>query len=413
MTQTDSTPNGALTILVVDKFETAGLETLRGLGYRVESQPDLGPDTIAAAVDEIDPHVIIVRSTKIPAPSFIAARRLSLIVRAGAGYDNIDVAAASARGIFVANCPGRNALAVAELAFGLILACDRRIPDQVQRLRDGGWGKKEFAKGPMGLAGRTLGVLGLGTIGRSIIDRGRGFGMEIAAWSRSLTPDAAARAGYHYCATPLEVAQQADVVSISVASTPETRHLVDAKFIAALHDDAILINTSRGAVIDEAALLTAVQSRGLRVGLDVYENQPGPSDTTYDGAIGQQPTVYGTHHNGASTQQAQDAIAAETVRIIATYSDSGDVPNCINLRQTAPEHHQLTVRHMNRRGVLAHIFSELRACGLNVEEMENRIYQGDLAACVRIRIDGAPSAEHLSEIANHEHVLSVDLAATD
>src|SRR5690606_29710485 len=157
------------------------------------------------------------------------------------------------RGIFVANCPGKNATAVAELAWGLILALDRRIPDNVASARGGRWEKGAFSKA-RGLRGRTLGLLGMGAIGREMVTRAHAFGMPIVAWSRSLTDETAAEMNVTRAATPLDVARAADVLSVHVAATPDTRGLVGADLLAALPDGAFLINTSRADVVDEAAV---------------------------------------------------------------------------------------------------------------------------------------------------------------
>ena len=348
------------------------------------------------------------RSTKVHADVFEAGSRLSLVVRAGAGYDSIDIAAASRNAVFVANCPGKNALAVAELAWALILACDRRIPEQTAQLQAGAWDKRGFAKAP-GLYGRTLGIVGLGRIGLAVAERGRAFGMKVVAWSRSLTPERAEELDLIYCASPLDVAARADVISLHVASNPATRHLVDAGFCAALKPGATLINTTRGAVVDETALLDAVRTKGIRAGLDVYADEPSGGDKTFRNELLNETNVVGTHHVGASTDQAQEAIATETIRIIDAYATTGEVNNCVNRAALSPGKNLLTVRHVNQAGVLAHTFRVLSEAGLNVEEMENIIFDGALAACARIQIDGAPEPAHLTEIRRNENVLSVAL----
>ena len=169
-------------VLVADTFEQSGIDGLKAAGCDVVYQPDLAGDALAAAIGGSRADVLVVRSTKVTAP-MLDAGRLSLVVRAGAGVNTIDVPAASARGIYVSNCPGRNSIAVAELAFGLILALDRRIPDNVAELRAGRWNKKEYSKA-RGLFGRTLGLLGFGSIGQEVARRGHAFGMRVLVWSR-------------------------------------------------------------------------------------------------------------------------------------------------------------------------------------------------------------------------------------
>ena len=398
-----------LNVLVADKFEQAGLKKLRERGRRVQFEPDLVGDALQAAIRTHNPDVLVVRSTKVPAAAMQAANRLSLVVRAGAGYDNIDVAAASAQGIFVANCPGRNAAAVAELAWSLILSCDRRVPDQTADLRRGVWKKKEYAKAS-GLYGRTLGVVGLGRIGCEIASRGQAFGMKVVAWSRSLTQEKADGLGIGHCANLINLAKQADVVSISVAATPETDGLISEKFCAALKPGSIVVNTSRGSVVNEDALRAVIRGKGIRAGLDVYASEPAGGDGTFEDSIISEPCVYGTHHIGACTDQAQQATAAEAVRIIDTYQMMGSVPNCVNRANTTDATILLIVRHLNHPGVLAHVFYTLGQAGINVEEMENVIYEGAKAACARIQLDEPPLPEHLAAIRANDDVLSVDVS---
>src|SRR3954464_10281368 len=169
-------------VLVADKFEKSGIAGLEAAGCDVVYQPDLKDDALTASIRESRADVLVVRSTAVTAP-MLEAGALSLVVRAGAGYNTIDVATASRRGIYVSNCPGKNAIAVAELAFALMLSLDRRVPDNVAELRAGAWNKKEYSKA-RGLFGRTLGLLGYGNIGQEVARRAHAFGMPIVVWSR-------------------------------------------------------------------------------------------------------------------------------------------------------------------------------------------------------------------------------------
>src|SRR5229473_922182 len=191
-------------VLIADKFEQSGRDGLQAIGCEVSFQPDLKDEPLVDAIGTQKPDVLVVRGTKVT-EQMLAAGPLKLIVRAGAGFNTIDVAAASRRGIYVSNCPGKNSIAVAELAFALILALDRRIADNVVALRAGEWNKKEFSRA-RGLFGRALGLVGLGSIAQEMIPRARAFGMPVVAWSRSLTPDVAAALGIEYKATPHEAA---------------------------------------------------------------------------------------------------------------------------------------------------------------------------------------------------------------
>lgn len=323
-------------VLIADKFEKAGVDGLKALGCEVVSLPDATADDLGALLREHAPEVLIVRSTKVKAPAFENADSLRLVVRAGAGVDNIDRDVATKHGVFVANCPGMNSAAVAELAWGLILACDRRIPDQAQQLREGQWNKKEFSKHARGLRGRTLGLVGLGSIGQQIADVGNAFGMKVIAWSRSLTDEKAKGMGVSRAGSPLEIAKNADVISVNIAANDDTKGMIDRAFCDAMKPGAIFVNTSRGSVVDENALLDAITSKGVRAGLDVYENEPTAATAEFTNDLLKQPGVVGTHHVGASTDQAQDAIAAETVRIVEQFKKTGTPPNAVNEPKKKP-----------------------------------------------------------------------------
>jgi D-3-phosphoglycerate dehydrogenase len=400
-------------VLIADKFEKVGIDGLKELGCAVVSQPDLTADALPAAVREADPHILIVRSTRVSAETLHAGTALTLVIRAGAGIDTIDVAAASSRGIFVSNCPGKNSIAVAELVMGLVLACDRRIPDQVADLRRGKWNKAEYSKA-RGLYGRTLGVVGLGQIGREVAARAHAFGMRVLAWSRTLTHEEADGLGVAYAQSPLEVARLSEVVTINVAANTETKHLVNAEFLAAMRPGAYLINTSRGSVVDEAALAQAIADKKLRAGLDVFQNEPVGGTGEFATAILQVPGVYGTHHVGASTDQAQVAIAHEVIRIVQAFRATGEVPNVVNRLARSSASHVLSIRHRNRPGVLAHVFAVLAGAEINVEEVENIIYHGAQATLARIHLDGAPGNGALERIrSGNADIISVELSEID
>lgn len=411
-------------ILVADKFEKSGLEGLAALGCEVAYEPEAQEAKLVEAIRRHAPEVLIVRGTKVDAAA-LDAGPLALVVRAGAGVNTIDVKGASERGIHVANCPGKNAIAVAELVLGLLLALDRRIPDAVADLRAGRWNKKEYSKAA-GLHGRTLGVLGLGSIGCEVVRRAHAFGLRIVAWSRRFAGEdrwltlAEARelelesvhqqAPIRLAPTPAEVAARCDALTVHVALGPQTRGLLNADVLGRLRPGAMLVNAARGEVMDPAAVEAAVRDRGLRVGLDVFAQEPSGGTGDFVDPIVKLPVVYGTHHVGASTEQAQEAIAAETVRIVRAFRDTGRVPNCVNLARRTPATHRLVVRHRDRPGVLAHVFDRLRDAGLNVQETENVIFDGARAAVARIHLDGEPAPGLLEAIrAGHPDVLDVRL----
>jgi D-3-phosphoglycerate dehydrogenase len=401
-------------ILIADKFEQSGIDGLEALGCDVQYDPNLKDSGLVDALRSGGAQVLVVRSTPVTEP-MLDAGQLSLIVRAGAGVNTIDVDAASRRGIYVSNCPGKNAVAVAELTFALMLALDRRLPDNVADLRIGKWNKKEYSKA-RGLFGRTLGLIGFGNIGQEVAARARAFGMPVLVWSRRFTSNAELRRqaidqwGIQVMGSAEKVAAHADVISVHLALSKDTRHFVDAEFLSQVKPGAMLINTARAEVLDYTALAEAVRTKGLRVGLDVFANEPAGAEGAFDDPLLSLPNVIGTHHIGASTDQAQEAIAAETVRVVKTFVETGRVPNVVNLAKRTPATHMLVVRHRDRPGVLAHVFEQLRQGHLNVQETENIIFEGAQAAVARINLDGEPSPATTAAIqSGHPDVLDLQL----
>ena len=378
-------------VLVADKFEDSGRRGLAEIGCEVLYEPDAAGDDLLATIERTKADVLVVRSTKVTRP-MLEKSNLSLVVRAGAGTNTIDVAAASERGIWVANCPGKNAIAVAELTFALLLALDRHVVDAASDLRIGQWNKKEYSKA-RGLFGRTLGVLGTGMIGHEVIRRARAFGMNVVAWSRRLDPAVAAELGVVQKPTITEVAAAADVLTVHLAFAPETKGLVGDGVFASMKNGAIFLNTSRAEVVDQAALERAVKERGIRAGLDVFAAEPSGGSGPVDAPIFKLPGVIGTHHIGASTDQAQEAIAAETVRIVRLFKDTGRPANVVNLATKTLATHLVAVRHYDRVGVLAAVFDCLKRAGINVQETENIVFDGGKAAVARIHVDRAPDAQ--------------------
>ncbi len=317
-----------LRILLADKLPESPLSTLRSSGCEIQMDPSLAGEALARALAEFDPQALVVRSTRVEKEHMEAAGRLGLVVRAGAGFNTIDTGCAADRGVAVANCPGKNATAVAELAWGHILNADRRIADGVADLRKGQWRKKHYAKAD-GLYGRTLGVLGCGSIGREVIARGKAFGMQIVGFDPWLSPEAAEALGIRQATDLVDLARQSNVLTVHLALTDDTRGMVNAAVFEELPDGAIFVNTSRGEVVDEAALRDAIRDKDIRAGLDVFCEEPG-ADGEWSTELSGMEGVYGTHHIGASTNQAQEAVAQEACRILQIYDTTGEVVNCVN-----------------------------------------------------------------------------------
>jgi len=400
-----------LKVLIADQFEQVGIDGITAAGCEVIYQPALADAQLADALASTSADVLVVRSTKVT-DAMLANASLSLIVRAGAGVNTIDVNAASRRGIYVSNCPGKNAIAVAELTFALILALDRRIAENVIDLRAGKWNKKEYSKAK-GLFGRTLGIIGYGSIGQEVAHRAKAFGMPVVVWSRRFEnpSDSGSRIpdpGVTVARSAEDVADRSDILSIHLALASGTRNFVGSSILNRLKPGAYFINTSRAEVVDHAALADVIRNRGVRAALDVFAQEPAGSTGEFNDPVVTLPNVIGTHHIGASTDQAQEAIAAEAARIVRTYKETGKVPNVVNLATKTPATHMLVVRHRDRPGVLAHVFDRLRAANLNVQETENVIFEGAEAAIARINLDGEPPADLLKTIAGgNQDILSL------
>jgi D-3-phosphoglycerate dehydrogenase len=393
-------------ILVADAFPKERLQDFAALGLTVESRADVSAKDLPSAAREAS--ILVVRSKQVTAEVFEGAPALSLVVRAGAGVNTIDVAAASRRGVYVANCPGQNSIAVAELAIGLVLSLDRRIPDNVALLRAGRWDKKGFSEAP-GVFGRTLGVAGLGSIGREVVSRARALGMRVVGWSRTLTDAGAKLLGIERAPDLVSLARASDFLSLHLALTQETRGLVSREVLAALRPGAALVNTARAELVDQEALLEAVRSGRLRLGTDVFAGEPEKGQADFDSPLAKLPGTYGTHHIGASTAQAQDAIARETVRIVEAFVRSGQVANCVNVARKTPAKARLVVRHHDKVGVLANVLGLIREAGINVEEVRNTVFDEARAASCAIDLDERPPAALVERIrARTDEVLFVD-----
>lgn len=323
----------ACTVLIADQYEEAGVEALRGLGCVVRTDPGLGPETLARGVDDAGADVLVVRSTRVGAGVFEGRPGLRCVVRAGAGYDTIDIKAAGRAGVAVCNTPGMNAVAVAELTMGHLITQDRRIGEQTVALRGGRWEKAKYGVA-MGLKGRSLLILGLGAIGIEVAKRAQAFGMTVSAQSRSLREDTARALGIELIPYTRDALYDAlgrvDAVAVHVASTPDTRGLCDARFFAAMKPGSFFLNTSRGEIVDEAALVEAANEKGIRVGVDVYQDQPSEKSAPWSTRLAEIPGASLTHHCGASTDQAQAAVAEEVTRIVEALIETGTPLHIVN-----------------------------------------------------------------------------------
>ena len=347
-------------VLLLDGISSLSLEQLN---INLDIQSALSPLT-PEKVASINPNIIICRGSEVSGECINACKdELALIIRAGAGYDNIDVSAAASLNIAVSNCPGQNAISVSELVFALILAIDRRIIESHQLIKNGIYDKDELSKGQRGLYGRTIGIIGCGYIGQNVIRRAAGFGMNVNIWSRRYNNLKLSRPMSKHQAkklqlewaldlidiklmpSPKDVAKASDILTIHVQSCKETNNMISTEILESMPRDSILINTARGDVVDTEALLKIMSERNIRVGLDVWDDETVEGfaknnsrliekmnlDNIDSGNnVHKNNVIVGTPHIGDATTQAQDAVRMEMLKIVDTFIRTNTVLNRVN-----------------------------------------------------------------------------------
>lgn len=347
----DATP-ATLKIVVSDDLPQSALELLRAEpGWHVDARS--GRPAAELAKDLADADALLVRSaTKVTKDLLAAAPRLRIVGRAGTGVDNIDMTAASGRGILVVNAPGANSISVAEQAVALMLSLARMVPAADRAMKDGKWEKKRFLGTE--LKGKTLGIAGLGRIGQEVAARARSFGMRIVAHDPFISRDIAASIGVQLL-TLDELFATADFVSLHLPSTPETKHLLNDARFATMKPGIRIINTARGDLIDESALRRAIE-KGIvgGAGLDVFEKEP-PVDWT----LAQMPQVVATPHIAASTEEAQELVGLDTAAAVRDFLRDGAVRNAVNFPSIHPDELQRLQPWIKLADALAVIVSQM------------------------------------------------------
>jgi len=396
-----------MNVTIADNLPDEAIQQLEELGLTVDNNPGLKEGDLSEGLPEA--QILVVRSTVVSKECINNSPKLSLIIRAGAGVNNIDIEAASGKGIYVANCPGKNAIAVAELTMGLILSLDRYIPQNVASFEEGEWKKSVYSKAD-GLFGKTLGIVGLGMIGSEVVKRAKAFGLDVVGWSRSLTPQKAEEMGIGFKSSIEELAKSSDILSIHLAMNSETKGIISKKILSELKNGSMVINTSRSGVIDEDALIDELKSGRLKAGLDVFSDEPEYKEGDFESRFQGIENVYITHHIGASTRQAQLAVANDAVDIVRGYLQEGKVRNWLNRCEHTESPWQLVVRHYDKPGVIANVMNELKEASINAQELENVIFDRKLAACCTIQLDAEPSDKVLQNIrTRQDEVISATL----
>lgn len=393
-------------LLIADSIDLLPLEELRVLGIEVVSDPTLDKDTLPEALAGVG--ILVVRQTEVTAKAVEHARELNLIVRAGGGTGNIDVEAASARGIYVANCPGKNAVAAAELAMAMALALDRRIVDANRDLAAGRWERASYG-GESGMLGRHIGIAGLGAVGREVLTRARAFGMRPHVASRGLSAAKAQKLDVAYAPSLERLAAVSDVLTIHLPLNPQTRGCISRLVLEALPHEAIVVNTARAELFDLDALLDLAPKKGLRLGLDAFPNEPKDASASYKTAFAGMKDVICTPHIAGATRQAQRAIADEVTRVVRSFLTEEDVPNVINVCAASPARYVVVLRQLDKVGALANTLAILKRHDINIEEISNTVFDGAKATCTKLRVSGRPTEACLKEIAAFPETLRVDV----
>ena len=391
-------------VLIADKFPDLYINQLKEMELDVIYSTKLGENDLPEAAKEVD--ILVVRSTNVTAATINASKNLNLIIRAGAGVNNINIPAANQKGIYVANCPGMNSIAVAELAIGLMISLDRRIPDNVIDFRNGKWNKGEYSKAE-GLMGKTLGIIGVGNIGKEVAKRALAFGMNVYGKDISRIEGVMIKDFSEMD----QLLPLCDIITIHLPATSQTKGLFNKEMFSFMKPNSMLINTARADIIDQDAMIEAIKTKNIRVALDVIKNEPENKAADISSPLQGLKNVYLTHHIGASTEQAQNAVAAETIRIIKDYIQSGVIAHWVNRAKISDAHYQLVVKHFDKPGVLASIMSIIREKNVNIEEIENIIFEGGVVACCTIKLKTPLTTEMLKQMNENSNVLSVSHVA--
>lgn len=382
-------------ILIADLFSSFHISSLKSQGFEVLYNEKLNNESLQAALISFDPHILVVRSTKVTSMHFNSAKSLEAVIRAGSGYDTIDKSAASKNGVFLANCPGKNAVAVTELVFGLVLAIDRKIVYNDNDLKQKHWDKEKYSNSK-GLKGRTLGIIGYGNIGYEVAKRALAFDMNVIVTSIPTPEPSDSRIKV---TENIEILlAESDVITIHVPALPSTKNMVNKTFLNRMKSDAILINTSRGTIVNDQELLTHLsENPEFRCGFDVFIDEPKEKTSGFVNELAQHPAVVGTHHIGASTKQAEDAIGEEAHRMILIYERSGVMPNCVNNLDGASKTLGLRVKFQNSSKFLEDLFGVLSKYNLTVFDCKCEMFEGGNTGLAKLKVGESDRLKELDE----------------
>lgn len=372
-------------VLIADIFSTSHIENLEShSNFEIQYNDKLNGESLESSIRSFDPHVLVVRSTKVQNNHFKAGKSLEAVIRAGTGYENIDKVSATAKGVFVANCPGKNAIAVAELAFGLILAIDRRLVSNDMELKQKKWNKGEYTN-CKGLKGRTLGIIGYGNIGNEMATRALAFEMNVMVFSRTKPTPSDNRV---IVADSLdELLISSDIISLHLPPTNITKEMVNEAFLKKMKKNAVLINTSRGNLVVEKQLINHLnENPEFYCGLDVYMDEPADKKGVFNNELSQHARVIGTHHIGASTKQAEDAIGQEAYRMLLEYQRNGIMPNCVNMAKEL-KINVLSIKYQNTSEFLPELYAILGKFKIRVFESKIEVFEGGNTGLTKMKVE--------------------------
>ena len=386
------------------------LEEFRALGTELIYEPNIAPDRLEKIVG--DTNILVISRNRISPEIIAAGHELQMIIRAGTDVSNISVQQASEAGIFVCNCPYKDATAIAELTFGYLLSVDRRLFAHVQASRQQKPGVIPKLEA-LGLAGRTLGVLGYGPVEKEIIQRALAFEMKVNAWSpASLTPEIAAERKIGFCDRPRDVARDSDMLSVYISPQNQAAHLVDVDLLESMRPGASLVYIGHPGALDLSALADVASRRDIRVAYDISAPQLTAGDVgRFIARLQALPNVIGTYGLADRTHQSREETAREVLRIVREFILNGKVLNCLNLIEYNPAMWQLLMRLKDRVGVLASVMDVLRADGISMEDITSHLFTGAQAVWITMAVDERPSAEALAAIRELEGVLNLEIRA--
>jgi D-3-phosphoglycerate dehydrogenase / 2-oxoglutarate reductase len=356
-------------IVIADGLPASAIETLKQPDWIIDNRQGRSPSDLTEDLKDAD--ALVVRSaTKVTREMIDAAQQLRVIARAGTGVDNVDVAAATSRGIVVMNAPGANSLSVAELAMGLILSLARNIPAADASMKGAKWEKSKFAGAE--IRSKTLGLVGLGRIGQEVATRAHAFEMKVLAHDPFISADLAAGLGVEL--VPLDdLCARSDYISLHLPALPSTRHIFNAERFAKCKKGVRIINTARGELIDEAALADAIATGQVAgAGVDVFDAEP-PKDWR----IASLPQVVATPHIAASTREAQEQVGTETAAALRDFLKEGIIRNAVNFPSVSLEEYKRLKPYLLLAKNLGLVVAQLGEARIHAVGVR---YYGELAA---------------------------------